>query len=577
MPYDLELAVLPHATSKISSIDDLNSLETLGFRGEALPSIASVSRLSIMSRPPQEISGYEIRIEGGNLLSKSAVGCPIGTVVTVQDLFYNTPARLKFLRSASTEFGYISDMVSKLALARPDVAFSLRHPQNLVLNTPGRGDLRETIATILGNDTARRLLPLTLDEDNLQVSGFISPPELVRSSPNSITFILNGRVIRSHLLNQALKEGYYTLIPAGTYPMGVIALTMSPAEYDVNVHPAKLEVKFHAEKDLCNTISKVVRDTLLASKPIRGITSPLINVAAREITDHKPTSGRSSMTRSMDHPTDHSEQLKFIYRPLPDKYANNNTNKLGSEKSYLSEIKFPAISQPSADTKVQPKKLAESDGNQTIIAEPSGQNYSQTQPDNRRLLFEDLRPIGQLFSTYVLCTDENSLYIIDQHAAHERMQYEELLLNIKHNQISSQLLLISETVDLTIQEEQILLQNLTELQEIGFIIEHFGERTYFLRGIPILNHLDNPGRIFRDFLDEMVSSPFSPSKHKLLESWIFMVACRTAIKGSDRLSISEMEQLIQQLATTANPLTCPHGRPIIIEISKKELEKRFSR
>lgn len=531
LPDDLRLAVLPHGTSKITSIEDLNALQTLGFRGEALPSIASVSKLSILSRASSETSGYQIQIEGGNVISFTEEGCPIGTLVTVKDLFYNTPARQKFLRSTATEFGLISDMVSRLALARPDVSFTLRHPNNLILNTPGKGNLLETIAAVIGHETARKMLPLYFEEENLKIVGYISPPDLVRASRNGITFIVNGRVIRSQLLNHAIKNGYHTLISSGMYPIAVLSLAISPFDYDVNVHPAKLEIKFKAEKELSEKIANCVRNTLLDNTPIRNIT---------------PTSTGRIHTYKEDkniYQKQDWEQIKFLYKPIDD--IPKNVNTLKESKEIIAES---IISTNETDTK-----------------------------NNNTFNFQELRTIGQLFNTYILCTNEKSLYCIDQHAAHERIRYNELSQQLKQNSIPAQMLLIPEIVDLTVQEEQILIEHLPRLQDMGFIIEYFGEKTYFLRSVPILHNLENPGNIFKLFLDEIFTYSFPPTQEKLLEKWIFMVACRSAIKGNDRLSIQEMDELIQKLGNTYNPYSCPHGRPIIIEISKQELNSRFNR
>lgn len=547
---DLKLAFLPHATSKIRTIEDLDRLRTLGFRGEALPSIASVSKMSIVSRPYNEISGYEIQIEGGAILSLTETGCPPGTTVTVKDLFYNTPARRKFLRSNSTEFGLISDMVSRLAFARPDVSFSLRHPDNLLLNTPGKGNLLETIAVVLGNDTARKMLEVTYQDEKLKINGFISAPDLIKSTSNAINFMVNGRVIRSQTLNQALKEGYYTLIHAGTYPVSVLSLTMEPLEYDVNVHPAKLEIKFKEEKSLIEKIAKVIRETLVKGNPIREVS----------------LSSKSKSDNSIS---------------APNLISNSNYNGYNLDKKDITQLsllkledhnieRYPAGKQEgvqAGDTLLKRKVEAPE-----LIAESIDTNYSGDTLD-----FQELRALGQLFNTYVLCTDEKNLYIIDQHAAHERIKYDKLWTDFNNQAISSQLLLVPETVELSLQEESILLERFAELREMGFIVEHFGERTYFLRGVPLLQNLENPGKIFRNFLEEISSGNITPKPDKLLEEWIFMLACRSAIKSREYLSIQEMDELIQQLGLAINPYTCPHGRPTIIKFSKNELDKRFYR
>lgn len=553
---DLRLAVLPHATSKITEIKDLDQLQTLGFRGEALPSIASVSKLTILSRTQADVSGKELTVEGGTFISLVETGCPYGTMVTVRDIFYNTPARQKFLRSASTEFGWISDMVSRLALARPDVAFSLRHPTNLILQTPGNGNLLDTIAAVNGNDTARKMLPVSYTSEKLTISGFTSLPEQVRSSRSSITFIVNGRVIRSQLLNHALKDGYHTLIPAGTYPVSVITLTMDPSDYDVNVHPAKLEIKFKAEQELSHQLSETIRKALLDSVPVRSFTTEKHEQYSVFVNDTKLKSDPLLRDKPINW-----EQLKIIYQPqvkeTPNPLASDLSNKqvllikeheqkMDSEQSSASELAIAAES----TNAIEPPTLSK---------------------------FQDLYTIGQVFNTYILAADERNLYVIDQHAAHERIRYEELLKLTKESQSLCQQLLIPETIELTAQEEQILLAHFQYLHEMGFVIEHFGERTYFLRGVPILNNLDSPGKLFKIFLDEILNTSYSPSREKMMEEWIYMMACRSAVKGKERLVIQEMDEIIQTLGKSENPYSCPHGRPTIIEISMKELAQRFGR
>ncbi len=535
-PDDLRLAILPHATSKINSIFDLDNLESLGFRGEALPSIASVSKLSILSRTSKEVAGYEIKVEGGVFISGTETGSPYGTTVTVKDLFFNTPARRKFLRSNSTEFGLVSDMISRLALARPDVSFNLRHPDNLVLNTPGKGNLLETIAAILGNNTARQMVPVSYQNGDLKVNGYISKPDLVRSSINGVTFLVNGRVIRSQLLNQALKEGYHTLVHSGTYPISVLTITMPPSNYDVNVHPAKLEIKFKNEKEMAERITNIIRSALLADKPIRNI-----SLTSKGNLPPIPKDIKTSSNNDWS-------QIKILYKPFTQSNKKQNIT-LGRVNKQ-------------GETIAEPNAISS-------YTEPVGQRST--------VLFQELRALGQLFNTYIISTDEKSLYFIDQHAAHERIRYDKLNQQLKQNKMSSQLLLVPETVELTIQEENILFEYFAKLHEMGFIIEHFGDRSYFLRGVPILHNLENPGKLFRMFLDGILTNPIPPTPEKILEEWIFMLACRSAIKSNERLSIQEMDELIQKLGNCHNPFSCPHGRPTIIEIPKQELDKRFDR
>ncbi|NLL51553.1 MAG: DNA mismatch repair endonuclease MutL [Peptococcaceae bacterium] len=555
-PEDLQLAVLPHATSKIAKIDDLNNLASLGFRGEALPTIAAISKLSIVSRRKEDAVGWEIRVEGGQVASFAETGCAPGTDVTVSDLFYNTPARRKFLRSANTEFGLISDMVSRLALANPSISFSLRHARTLVLNTTGRGNLLDTIAAVLGNEIARKMLPLEVEDQGIKVAGYIGSPEQVRKSRNGVTFIVNGRFIRSQLLYQSLKEGYHTLIPAGTYPYAVLTLTMPPAFYDVNVHPSKLEIKFKDEKVIFNLVSNSIRKTLLEARPVRSLQDKQTDYDPQNFHDYQKDQNYQNTTKLLSPrsrkiaephkfysstPTvaDSWEQLKLLYKPAPG---------LTTDKS----------------VKV----------NKELYIENQEQNQDKK---SEQVNFEELRALGQLFNTYILCTDDQDLYIIDQHAAHERIRYDNLRQQLNEKGVYSQMLLIPETVELTIQEEQIMLEHFEQLNQLGFIIENFGERTYFLRAVPIVQNLPEPGKLLIKFLDEVLSKSIPPTQEKLMESWLDMIACRSALKGNAKLSLQEMDQLIQELGNRPNPLSCPHGRPTMINISKKELEDKFNR
>jgi DNA mismatch repair protein MutL len=427
----------------------------------------------------------------------------------------------------------ISEMVGRLALARPEISFSLRHPQTLVLNTPGRGNLLDTIAAVLGNDTARKMLPLSWEESNLKISGYIGSPELVRASRHGVTLIVNCRVIRSQLLYQALKDGYHTLIPAGAYPFAVLALTMPPSAYDVNVHPSKLEIKFRDEKALAGLISDSIRKTLLKASPVRPLTATGAYPAGLSASRKPYQAGKTfDFGKRLDSKSDSGD------RP-----NDQDTFHHGEQ-----EAKEP------------------------------DQEYAACAPENEQTLnFQELRAIGQLFNTYILCTDDRDFYILDQHAAHERIRYDELLNQLKDQGICSQMLLIPETVELTVQEEQIMLEYFDDLHRFGFIIEHFGERTYFLRAVPAAANLSQPGSLFLRFLDEILRKKFPPSQEKLLENWIYMIACRSALKGNERLSIQEMDEIIQTLGRRPNPLSCPHGRPTMIRISQKELQDRFNR
>ncbi len=584
-PEDLPRSVLRHATSKIRSIEDLNDLRTLGFRGEALPSIASVSKMEIITRPKDEISGMLLRLEGGEQVDFKEIGCPSGTTVTVENLFFNTPARRKFLKSTNTEFGLISDVIGRLSLAHPDVAFTLKHPKVMVLQTPGRGRLLESIAAVLGQTTARRVLPVSFSRKEWSMEGYISPPDLVRSTRQGETLIVNGRFIRSPLISRAIAEGYHTLIPHKLYPISILSLQLPPHEYDVNVHPTKMEIRFHQEKELAEFISEGIRNVLLQAHPVTPFEKNYTSSAFQENnTAVKPS------VKPEDKPTQYS--LKFSASQLP--LVNSSQVTDHSFESSTTSVPFPMNlgSSNNLNSSSTYSKSTET------VAEPSVVNAIftinesipisnlQTTQELEQFISYDvetenpllaLRPLGQIFDTYILSTDGEHLVIFDQHATHERINYERLLQKHRANPGDSQALLIPMPLEFTAPEEQALLEHLMLLNDMGFILEQFGTRTYLLRGIPAYSGPYQGEKLLRDFLDQVLLKQIPPTFDQLLEEWIYMLACKESIKAKDSLSLLEMEQLIVQLSKTDNPYTCPHGRPTMVKLTRGELERRFYR
>lgn len=581
-PEDLSRAVLRHATSKIRSIDDLNNLKTLGFRGEALPSIASVSKMEIITRPKDEISGMLLRLEGGVQVDFKETGSPPGTTVTVEDLFFNTPARRKFLKSTNTEFGLISDIIGRLSLARPDVAFTLKHPKVVVLQTPGRGRLIESIGAVLGQTTARRVLLVSFSRNEWSVEGYISPPDLVRSTRQGETLIVNGRFIRSNLISRAIADGYHTLIPNKLYPITILNLQVPPHEYDVNVHPTKMEIRFHREKELAEFIAEGIRKALLGAHPVapfektRNCTFPTFH-------------GNAPSGILADKPNDQSTQFSIKFPPFKSAPLTTGSNTLHRYESTLPSDPSvlnaslsinesgPVRNIPAQDYSTSPETLdfQEQRLGEPVISTKSEEQFVSNSEQLDPLLA--LRPLGQVFNTYILSTDEEDLVMIDQHAAHERINYERLLQQHRTTNGDSQALLIPIPLEFTPAEEQALLEHLMLLHDMGFILEQFGTRTYLLRGIPAYSGPFQGEKLLRDFLDQVLLKQIPPTFDQLLEEWIYMLACKESIRAKEALSFLEMEQLIVQLSKTENPYTCPHGRPTMVRLTRGELERRFYR
>ncbi|AFM00539.1 DNA mismatch repair protein MutL [Desulfitobacterium dehalogenans ATCC 51507] len=613
---DLPLTVLRHATSKIRSIDDLSNLLTLGFRGEALPSIASVSKLEIISRPPEEISGRVLRILGGEQLEFSETGCPPGTTITVDDLFYNTPARRKFLKSKNTEFGQISDIIGRLSLARPDVSFTLKHPKILVLQTPGKGHLLESIGAVLGQATARRLLPLSCSLGDWQLEGYISPPDLVRSTKQGETLIVNQRIIRSNSISRAVSEGYHTLIPSKLYPITVLKLHIPPHEYDVNVHPTKMEIRFHKERELMEFIADSIRRTLLEARPIAPFVKNSSAPKNPPAGSDKPAQvalnfipkGPQSPSQSKTAPIPYkpfgnapSEPAKGISAPQNSAIDWREFIEIGENPTRDFNFKAPLpLNEHCREKEEHPSEFfpESHDTLKNSLQKPDiysvGKEVCTPPTAEQEMLVKEedygitddikdqspllaLRPIGQVFNTYILATDGEQLVIFDQHAAHERINYERLLAEHQKNPGNSQMLLIPLPMEFTPGEEEALLEHFLLLNDMGFILEQFGTRTYLLRGIPAYSGPYQGEHLLRDFLDQVLLNHIPPTMDQLLEEWIYMLACKESIKAKENLTHFEMEQLIVQLSKTLNPYTCPHGRPTMIQLTKEELEHRFYR
>ncbi|WP_088189109.1 DNA mismatch repair endonuclease MutL [Desulfosporosinus sp. FKA] len=599
---DMPLAVLRHATSKITGIQDLDYLQTLGFRGEALASIASVSTLEIISRPGTEISGISYTLTGGGEGVLQEVGCPAGTSVTVRNLFFNTPARLKFLKSKATEFGLISDTVGRIALAHPTIAFSLAHPTQRVFQTSGRGDLKETMGAIFGQSIARQLIAVDAQSEDWRLEGLISPPDLVRKTKQAQTFMINGRVVRSSFLSNALEEGYRTLIPVKLHPLVALHLHGSPSDYDVNVHPTKMDVKFKNEQELASFITKTIYQTLLKSQPLPSFGRPLESVLrtqANTVVQGKPI---QIVNTPYNSPQNSAHQAREEIREKQVRRESSITKVLSSEKEaepIISEDQGSSLS-PSpleVESTVELKKTLPKQSN--LFSADNGTLNPLISPEelkiqkNREAGTNDSAttdkgyndghglsrfwPIGQLFNTYILATDSDVLLLIDQHAAHERINYERILAEFKARKQESQMLLIPIPLELTLQEEQMLIEHMWILREMGFVLEQFGNQTYLLRGVPVQTGSFPADELLRQFLEEVLLKNASPSYDQLLKEWIYLLACKESIRAKDSLSLLEMEQLISRLSQTENPYTCPHGRPTTIKITRGELEKRFYR
>ncbi len=528
---DAELAVLRHATSKISSAEDLFSVHSLGFRGEALPSIAAVSRFSLITRPHDAALATYVEVTGGAITDVREAGGGVGTVVTVADLFYNTPARRKFLKTPATENGHIHDILGKLALSHPEVAFKLVNNDRLVLATPGNGGLPAALASLYGPKVGDELLPVAYEEEGLAVGGYVAKPTLLKSSRLWQTFIVNGRVVASRLLAKALDNAYHSLLPKSGYPLAVLTILLPADAVDVNVHPQKSEIKFRDEGKLFKAVHRAVSAALAGARPEEAAAVPAVAWPRAE----RPGYGQQSYV-----PPASSAPL-WRETPLPFAAAREAIR----QESDLAGVNA-----------APPEPVA-------AAAEDTAQAPTAA-----------LVPLGQVGDCYIVARGADGLYIIDQHAAHERILYERL--GAASDRIPVQTLLVPVFIDLDNREAALVGEHLATFAALGFTLEQVGPATFRLTEMPA----DVPpgdGRAFLHDILVLLEGRAAPSAAELRHACLQTAACRAAVKAGDSLSMRQIQALLQELAATSLPYTCPHGRPAIVRFGADELAKLFKR
>ncbi|GGG87916.1 DNA mismatch repair endonuclease MutL [Paenibacillus radicis (ex Gao et al. 2016)] len=687
---DIATAFQRHATSKIATSSDLFRIASLGFRGEALPSIAAVSRLSAVSSTETTGLAHRLVIEGGEIKTDEPANAPQGTDMTVRDLFFNTPARLKYMKAIQTELGHISDYIYRIALAHPGIAFTLKHNNNTLLRTLGTGDRLQVIAAVYGTNTAKSMLSIEGENPDYDLRGYISKPELTRANRNGMTVIVNGRYIRSHAVNQAILQAYHTLLPINRFPLVVLELGMHPSLLDVNVHPSKMEVRFSKEAELRALIEQSVKAALGQYRYIPGPEASMKQERSKPlfvqdaIAFHRPLPedaasapgtlpvgqqfesqaqpqselqtqpqshsqpqwqpsrpvaesgngsgiGRSSYTgykeQSESVPSDATERL---YRPAEpqnsalrerqafwDQAAPAVQPAAGSHAadSWMEEAHIESIAAPSgADPTAQSASVSsradptaqvtsvpyESDptaqaasvpyGSDPTAQAPSAPYGAGSTPDTAIAgiasreatgtaspAFPELYWIGQLHGTYIVAQAEDGLYLIDQHAAHERINYEYYYMKFGNPAAASQQLLVPLTLEFTPNDAQ-QLRTMTDLfAEAGVEIEPFGQQTFLVRSYPEWLPDGEEQSIIEEMAELLLSERKSIDVAKLREKAAIMCSCKASIKANDRKTREEGEALLARLAACNQPYTCPHGRPIIVHMSTYQLEKMFKR
>ena len=682
---DLEIAFERHATSKIRSADDLDTVTSMGFRGEALASIAAIANVELISKTKEQETGYRVVVEAGDVLEKEEAGCQNGTSITVKNLFFNTPVRYKFLKKDYTESGYIEDVVTRIALVNPNIAIKLINTGKTVIQTNGSGDIKNVIYSIYGKDIANGIMETTYQYEDVKITGVVGKPEIARSNRSNQLFFVNKRYIKDKTLTAATEQAYKGLIPIGKFGFVILNIEMNPAKVDVNVHPAKLEVRFQEESKIFQAIYHAIKDTLLKTELVASTEKKMGSVDRssasfeerlkniRENNKQQQQGGLFSFRKQKEkeiekyteeeskiktnvpvpqsddlagekktdnieigQPIDTSDvltQLKQMKEKLEKELEEKENGKEIAEetknyeleqnkeekKEETTEIKSEEI--PDVDSKIKDiqdkkvqkefeeikEKMKDLNDNPKVVSEDFNEMYTKMfgtapivekeEPEEEKQesaidivkdnisVFEDQEKfqkpaykfIGIVFKTYIILEIDKEMYILDQHAAHERIMYEKVKKNYySDSSKDSQMLLLPDVITLTHKEIDIAKENIKMFEQAGFSLEEFGENTIKLTGVPTVCIDLDTKELFLETLDE-INTVARTAKQEKEEKFIATVACKAAVKANMALTNEEVESLMDKLLQLPNPFTCPHGRPTAIKMTKYDIERKFAR
>ena len=578
---EVKKAFLRHATSKIVSDKDLISIKSLGFRGEALSSIAAVSRCEMITKTRDELTGVRYYIEGGNEVEYEEIGAPDGTSIIIRDIFYNTPARRKFLKTASTEGAHISELVEKLAMANTEIAFKFISNGQIKLQTNGSGNLKDIVYQLYGKEISKALCNVDYEKNGIKIKGVVARPEVTRSSRNLENIFVNGRYIRDNIISKAVEDGFGDRLMQHQYPF--CALNFDLNGVDVNVHPRKMEVRFSDRNFVYDNTKEAVEEIFTTQSAVRevplGKTSNEKKVFVNtpepfenkrrdmsEIPEKVLQNKCEDVTKDTLHSTGSDDEIKWrvpkenMYNPKDDMsfIKDENTKRVYSDINDLSNKSIKEVNIGNID-----------DANPNGI-KPSQLSFFESESKKY------MKVIGQVFDTYWIVQLENEMYIIDQHAAHEKVMYERLLKESKANKLSSQMINPPIIVTLTDLEQNVLNEHMDEFRGIGFDIEEFGGKEYKINAIPNIFPSIPKAELFNEMLSDSTNyDVISPSE--LILAKVASMSCKAAIKGNMRISLLEANELFDELLSLDNPYNCPHGRPTVIKMTKQEIEKKFKR
>lgn len=564
----VKTAFLRHATSKLNKFEELGSIMTLGFRGEALSSIAAVAQVEVVTKTADESEGTKIQLEMGKVIGEEEVAANTGTIFTVKNIFHALPARRKFLKKPATESSYISEVVNRLALGHPHIAFKYINNGNVILQTSGNNDLKTCAMYIYGRDTASKMLEIYGERDGYVIEGLIGKPELNRGNRNYESFFINNRYIKSNIISGAVEDAFKGRLMVGKFPCFIINMTVPENTVDVNVHPTKLEVRFSNEDFIYDfvyeQVQKVFKDKVLI--PQVNWDKPKYSEVARvevkdgEQLDFSQIANKGSLTLN--------EGAVAVEKEPEQK--NESIIKSAIDRFYPEKR---VINDKIKENKVTEQSVIKAEQPYIPVAEPKVENEVKQEV---KPFFCNYKIIGQLFSTYWILEQDNSMYIIDQHAAHERALYEELVEKAMNKNVESQLLLRPIAVNVGEREKNAIEENRELLESFGFQIDVLNDRAYALRGVPYIFNAPESSNFFMEIVDRLCENGIKNVYEAKLDT-IATMSCKAAVKGNDRLSFTEAKALVDRILKLENPFNCPHGRPTVIEMTKYELEKKFKR
>ena len=541
---DMDIAIERHATSKLRKIEDLEKIYTMGFRGEALASIASISKLTIISKTANDEFGNKLVAEAGDIIEKEEFGTQLGTTIIVENLFYNVPVRYKFLKQDATEFKYIKDWVQKEAFSNPSISFKLINDGNTVFQTSGNGKIEDIVYQIYGKELKENLVKVNYEEDSIKITGVVGNTRIARDSRKDQIIFLNKRNIRNQILSNSADQAFKGSVGIGKYGFFILDLEMPANFYDINVHPTKMEVRFEDENKIYKIFYHAIKSAIL-SKDFLG--------------NNENEQNEKYITNEFDFLTNHFIENKDFNSKLNTNNIFNQSNKQGKDDSSLHINK--------KENNNYFSKIAYNANKSMNVLEDNDLIYRKTQRE------VNYKYIGIIFRTFIIIEIENELYLIDQHAAHERLLYEQIKDNYKnHISSNSQMMLIPEVYNLTHKEFEFVKQNLEMFKTYGFDLEIFGENAVKVNGIPDIEYRSKSKNIFLEILDEMITNE-RVSLKDVEERFVATVACKAAVKANMDLTQEEVDYLIQNLLKLKNPYTCPHGRPTTIKLNEKDLKK----